>query len=88
MAKKQKAAKASARTSVIVTVSDERLGAIQEVADQLKTKGMTVERVLPVTGVIAGSLASSKMSRLRKVKGVMSVEEEVTAVLPPPGSPQ
>jgi hypothetical protein len=31
---------------------------------------MRVERVLPVTGVISGSAASSKLSALKKVDGV------------------
>ncbi len=86
-AKKSASKKPAARTPVIVTVTDERLKTIQDVATRLRAKGMTVERVLPVTGVISGSTAPSKMSALKKVAGVMSIEEEVTAVLPPPDSP-
>ena len=74
-------------TPVIVTVTDERLNDIKEVADQLVARGMRVERVLPVTGVISGSVASFQLAALREVDGVTSVEEEVTAVLPPRDSP-
>jgi len=47
---------------------------------------MKVDRVMPVTGVIAGSCAASKVADLKKVDGVMSVEEEVVAQLPPQDS--
>ena len=73
--------------SIIVTVTDDALNKIDELAERLKTKGMKVDRVLPATGVITGSAASTKMSTLKKVDGVMSVEEELTIQLPPPDSP-
>lgn len=73
--------------SIIVTVTDHMLQDIQQVADQLAAKGMKVEQVMPITGVITGSCASTKMSDLKKVEGVMSVEEEATAHLSPPDSP-
>jgi hypothetical protein len=87
MAKKPKATGSQRTTPLIVTVSDEKLKDIKEVANHLAAKGMRVERVLPVTGVISGSAASSKLSALKKVDGVTSVEEEVVAVLPPRDSP-
>jgi hypothetical protein len=87
VAKKRKSAKPPGKMPVIVTVADEQLKDIHDVADQLKAKGMSVERVLPVTGVISGSTAPSKVAALKKVTGVMSVEEEVTAPLPAPDSP-
>lgn len=73
--------------SVIVTVSDDALPNIHQLADELGAKGMKVDRVMPVTGVITGSLKASKVSALGKVVGVLSVEEETTAQLPPPDSP-
>jgi hypothetical protein len=65
--------------SVIVTVSDDALGEIHNLASRLKDHGMTVERVMPVTGVISGSVAASKLGTLREVPGVSSVEEELNA---------
>jgi hypothetical protein len=65
--------------SVIVTVSDDALGEIQSLANRLKNHGMTVKRVMPVTGVISGSAAASKLGTLREVPGVSSVEEELNA---------
>jgi hypothetical protein len=72
---------------IIVTVSDEKLKNIYEVADELAAKGMKVDQVMPVTGVITGSSSSAKMSALKKVDGILSVEEEAVAYLPPPDSP-
>ncbi len=72
--------------SIIVTVSDDALKEIRQVANELTAKGMKVSRVLPMTGVIAGVSGSAKLPLLRKVAGVMSVEEEVVAELPPSDS--
>lgn len=72
---------------IIVTVTDDALNKIDDVAAQLTAKGMKVDKVMSAVGVISGSVASTKMSDLKKVKGVMSVEEEVTVELPPPDSP-
>lgn len=72
---------------IIVTVTDDALNKIDDLAAQLTAKGMKVDKVLPLTGVIAGSAASTKVSGLKKVKGVMSVEEEAVAELPPADSP-
>ena len=73
--------------SIIVTVADEAIDKIDELAEKLTAKGMTVDRVMPITGVISGSAPSSKLASLKKVAGVLSVEEEVSAELPPPDSP-
>lgn len=70
---------ASDSKSVIVTVTDAALADIQQVAGRLKKCGLTVTRVLPVTGVIAGSISGTKLSELRSVTGVDSVELERTA---------
>lgn len=72
--------------SVIVTVADDALNNINQLANRLGDEGMKVDRVMPVTGVIAGSCDASKVADLKKVDGVMSVEEEVVAQLPPQDS--
>jgi hypothetical protein len=59
---------------------------IEQVASRLTSEGMKVDQVMPMTGVIAGSYASADISTLKKVHGVMSVEEEATAYLPSPDS--
>ena len=65
--------------TVIVTVADDSLSEIQSLANRLKGLGMTVKRVMPVTGVISGSVAASKVRTLRGVSGVSGVEEELNA---------
>jgi len=76
-------AKAKAKPSqpkrVVVTVTDQSLGDIQEVAKTLAASGLTVDRVLPVTGVVSGTCAHAGLAALRRVPGVESVEEEVDA---------
>jgi hypothetical protein len=72
---------------IIVTVTDDMLKNIHQVADHLSARGMKVKRVMPITGVITGSSESAKMPALSHVDGVMSIEEEAVAVLPPADSP-
>ena len=74
-------------SQMIVTVTDAKLDKIELVATSLRAKGMSIEKVLPKTGVITGSCTPSTMNNLRKVEGVESVEHEAVAVLPPAGSP-
>jgi len=68
--------------SIIVTISDEMLGEINQVADDLAARGMDVHRVMPVTGVITGAYDPAQVSKLARVKGVLSVENEAVARLP------
>jgi hypothetical protein len=63
---------------VIVTVTDNALKDIHQLAAQLEGKGMKVNRVLPVTGVISGSYPFA-LSKIKHVEGVQSVEEELNA---------
>lgn len=73
-------------TPIIVVVADDMLKNINQVADRLAAEGMKVDQVMPVTGVISGSYTSANISALEKVEGVMSVEAEAIAHLPPPDS--
>jgi hypothetical protein len=72
--------------SVVVTVTDAALKDIQSIAKKLTAKGLKVDQVLPITGVISGSCPVGKEAGLRNVKGVHSVEEDVSVQLAPPGS--
>jgi hypothetical protein len=72
--------------SLIVTVADDALEHIDQLADRLRGEGMKVDRVMPITGVILGSVTGSKVASLKKVRGVTNVEEEAVAELPPPDS--
>lgn len=76
------------RKPIIVTVKDDALGEIHKLADDLKAKGMDVDRVMPITGVISGTCPTAAVRELHKLEGVLSVEEEAAAELSPPGGPQ
>lgn len=69
------------RESVIVTVNDEGIDRIDEVARHLQEAGLKVDRVLPITGVITGSCPPSAQGPLSAVRGVSAVENEVKAHL-------
>ena len=56
------------------------------VAEQLRAAGMTVEQVLPVIGVITGTIAAETRAVLAEVPGVLAIEPEQTFELPPPDS--
>ncbi len=64
---------------IIVTVTDEALDRIEAVAEELAAKGMKINRVLPVTGVISGSCPPEKKDELQAVSGVDRVEDEAEA---------
>jgi hypothetical protein len=72
---------------VIVTVDDEHVGAVADVAARLRECGMDVDEVLEATGQITGSIAEEQESTLRVLDGVMAVDRDATTFqLPPPDS--
>jgi hypothetical protein len=58
--------------------------AIEEVAAGLRARGMDVAQVLDGIGVITGSAPDDVRNDLVGVKGVASVDEQLTYQLPPP----
>jgi hypothetical protein len=59
---------------IIVTVDDQNLPVIQSVVTALRSAGMKVDQVLPVTGIITGAVSPSKLEGLRSLPGVAGVE--------------
>ena len=84
MAKKTKKKKRVKR-SVTVTISDQHLRRIKDVATKLRAKGMQVDSILEKTGQITGSY-SKGASSLKKVAGVLDAEEQPVFQIPPPDS--
>jgi hypothetical protein len=72
--------------SVIVTITDDGLKDITEIARKLTEHGMIVQQVLPITGVISGICSSASKAALGKIHGVHSVEDDVQVQLAPPDS--
>jgi predicted CoA-binding protein len=66
---------------VIVTVTDDKLESIYQVAELLATNGFQVDEVFPLTGVIVGNSSLENIAVLEQIDGVMGCEEEATAQL-------
>jgi hypothetical protein len=76
-----------AMVAVKVTVDDDHLDKIDEVAAELRSNGMQVDQVLNEVGVISGSVPAARRQVLGTVAGIESIEEATTFQLPPPDSP-
>ena len=66
--------------SIIVTVT----GEAEQVAEQLRAAGMTVEQVLSAVGIVTGSVDSERRASLAAVPGVVAVELDRPVQLGPP----
>ncbi len=60
---------------VVVTLQDDAMSRIDEVAEDLKTCGMAVENILHAAGAVTGSIARASMASLAAVPGIEDVEE-------------
>lgn len=69
---------------VVVTVADDAMTRIHDVARQLGSAGLDVTQVMPLTGVITGHFSGRKLSELKGVTGVASVELEQGVQISPP----
>lgn len=69
---------------VVVTVNDDAMPHIHDVAKALGAAGLKVGQVMPLTGVITGHFPGKAPSALQGVKGVASVELDQGVQLPPP----
>jgi hypothetical protein len=65
--------------NIIITVDKKHLKKISSIAETLEGLGVSVQRVLKITGVITGSVrGSEKDLRIFKIQGVKSVEKSGT----------
>jgi hypothetical protein len=71
---------------ITVTVSDDHVDQIDDLAERLRTAGMRVEQVLRVVGVITGAVDQTKRASIATMPGVAAVEDETPIQLPPPES--
>lgn len=76
-----------APVSITVTVDDEHLASITDVAAALRERGMDVEQVLESVGVISGSVSTAARASLDAVTGVAFVSLGQRVQLPPPDAP-
>lgn len=69
---------------VTVTVDEDHLDVVQQVAEELRRRGMRVESVLEVLGMVTGE--TDDLTALRTVEGVRSVDAQMRHDVGPPGS--
>lgn len=70
--------------SVVITINDDAMDRIDNLIEDLKSEGLQIEKVMKKLGVISGT--ASNLKALKKIDGVMSVEEEIQHQLPPRNS--
>lgn len=68
--------------NISVTIDQEHLSGIGDVAEALRARGMQVKQVLE-SGFISGSVTNDRRSALDEVAGVQSVDEQLAYQLPP-----
>lgn len=73
-----------AKINLTVSVREDHLLNIMEVAQGLRALGMEVQQVMDQVGVITGTGDASQVPNLSKVPGVESVEASHSFQLPPP----
>jgi hypothetical protein len=71
--------------NISVTVDQEHLSMIGDIAEALRARGMQVTQVLR-TGFITGSVSEDCRPGLAAVSGVQAVDEQLQFQLPPPES--
>jgi hypothetical protein len=80
------ARKIDVMSDVSVSVDNDHLDKIDEVAAELRSKGMQVDQVLSEVGVISGSVPDDLRQALETGSGVEGVEEAKSFQIPPPES--
>ena len=73
-------------SKVSVVVSDAALKRFGEIVRRLETAGLRVEQALEQIGIVTGSISAGNVDALKKVEGVVTVEEIGEVRIPPPDS--
>lgn len=76
----------SKKKVVIVTLDDQHVRDIRQVADKCRAAGMLVQDSLEFLGQITGEIDPEKESALSQIPGVLSVDASEEYQLPPPDS--
>lgn len=72
------------KVRILISVSD--CADFKVVLDELMGNGLKVRRVQHILRIIEGSIESSNLETLKKVNGIMALEEQRDFQLPPPDS--
>jgi hypothetical protein len=74
------------KVDVLVSLSDEHAPAIGEMTSKLEEAGLEVQQAMPEIGTISGRADPSRLSALRQVEGVASLEQAGSFQVAPPDS--
>jgi hypothetical protein len=66
------------KVNVVVKLNDTNPEPTKKLVEKLKKHGFELNESLDAIGVLTGSVGEGAVSKLGKVKGVMSVEQEST----------
>jgi hypothetical protein len=69
---------------ITVTVDDDHLSHVDDLARRLRAAGMQVDHVLRPVGVIIGSIGRGQRDSIRQVPGVAAVDGETSIHIAPP----
>jgi hypothetical protein len=75
-----------AKIDVIVSVDDGRLNEFSKIVKAMRSAGLKVDEEMAAVGVVAGSVESNALPKLRQVDGVAQVEQSRSYNLAPPHS--
>ena len=75
-----------AEIDVIVSVDESRLNDFSKIVKAMRGAGLKVGEEMEAVGVVAGSVDSEALSKLRQVDGVAQVEQSRSYKLAPPDS--
>jgi hypothetical protein len=75
-----------AEIDVIVSVDEGRLHDFAKIVKAMRAAGLKVDEEMAAVGVVAGSVESKALPKLRQVKGVAQVEQSRSYNLAPPHS--
>lgn len=71
---------------ITVTVTEAYAGRTGEVAERLRSAGMTVDRVLEALAMVTGTAEAAQRDMLQALDGVASVDVQQAYQLPDPDS--
>ena len=71
---------------VIVSVDESRLSEFPKIVQAMRGAGLKVEEEMAAVGVVAGSVESDALPKLRQVDGVAQVERSRSYNVAPPDS--
>ena len=71
----------------MISVDDAHTDAVEEVSRRLEQEGAKVEHTIASIGAVTATAPADSLDRLRRVKGVGSVEAEGEMTIAPPDSP-